>query len=154
MEWQIAGAEAADVPAIEALVRAAYEPYVARIGQEPGPLREDYSAIVAGRRATVARRGGVIVGLLVTSLHTDHLLVENLAVDAGERGTGLGTRLLTVAEEQARAAGLPELRLYTHEKMVENLAYYPRRGFVETGRRTENGFARVFFARPVALDEP
>jgi GNAT superfamily N-acetyltransferase len=139
----------ADVPAVEALVRESYEPYVERIGREPGPMLVDYAAVIREGRAVVARSGDRIVGLLVTSHHADHLLVENLAVAASERGTGLGTRLLGVADEQARAAGLFELRLYTHELMVENLAYYPRRGFVETGRRTEHGFARVFFSRPV-----
>ena len=139
----------ADVPAIEALVREAYQPYVARIGREPGPLLEDYAAVVADGRALVARRDGAIVGLLVSSAHPDHILVENVAVAASERGTGLGTRLLAIADDQARERGLAEVPLYTHERMTENLAYDPRRGFVETGRRTENGFARVFFTRVV-----
>ena len=138
-----------DVPAIEALVREAYEPYIARIGRPPGPLGDDYAAIVASGRALVARRSGTVVGLLVLSLHPDHLLIENVAVAASERGTGLGTALLGIADERAREAGVAEVRLYTHEKMTENVAYYPRRGFVETGRRTENGFSRVFFAKRV-----
>lgn len=142
-------AVAADVHAIEALVREAYEPYVARIGREPGPLLEDYAAVVADGRALVARRDGSVVGLLISSVHPDHVLVENVAVATSERGTGLGARLLAIADEQARANGVAEVRLYTHEKMTENLAYYPRRGFVETGRRTENGFSRVFFTRVV-----
>jgi hypothetical protein len=37
--------------------------------------------------------------------------------------------------------------------MFENLAFYPRRGFRETGRRTEDGFTRVFFSRPVSESE-
>lgn len=136
-----------DVPAIEALVREAYEPYIARIGRAPGPLREDYAAIVATGRALVARRGGRVVGLLVLSVRPDHVLVENVAVAASERGTGLGARLLAIADDRARETGLSEVRLYTHERMTENLAYYPRRGYVETDRRTEDGFARVFFAK-------
>ncbi|WP_025159094.1 GNAT family N-acetyltransferase [Leifsonia aquatica] len=136
-----------DVPAIEALVREAYEPYVARIGRSPGPLREDYAAIVATGRALVARRGGRVVGMLVLSVCPDHVLVENVAVAASERGTGLGARLLAIADDRARETGLSEVRLYTHERMTENLAYYPRRGYVETDRRTEDGFARVFFAK-------
>ena len=147
LEFTRAGAE--DVPAVEALVREAYEPYVARIGRKPGPLLEDYAAIVADGRALVVRDGSRIVGLLITSIHPDHLLVENVAVAASRRGTGLGARLLAVADDQARAAGVTEVRLYTHEKMTENIAYYPRHGFTETGRRTENGFTRVFFSRPV-----
>jgi ribosomal protein S18 acetylase RimI-like enzyme len=51
------------------------------------------------------------------------------------------------AEEEARAMGLPELRLYTNEKMVENLGWYPRLGYTETERRAEAGFARVFFTK-------
>ena len=150
MDVEVTPAVEADVPAIEQLVRDAYEPYVERIGRKPGPLLDDYSAIVADGRALVARRGGVIVGLLILSVHADHVLVENVAVAASDRGAGLGSRLLAIADERARAAGVGEVRLYTHVTMVENLAYYPRRGFVETGRRTDNGFERVFFSRRVA----
>lgn len=146
---QVTTATPDDVPAIEALVHEAYEPYIPRMGREPGPLLEDYAAIVADGRALVARRDGRLVALLVTSVHPDHLLVENVAVAADERGTGVGTFLLGLADDQARRAGVAEVRLYTHETMVENIAYYPRRGFHETGRRTENGFTRVFFARAV-----
>jgi ribosomal protein S18 acetylase RimI-like enzyme len=142
-------AQPSDVAAIEALVREAYEPYIDRIGGLPGPLEEDYRAIVAAGRALVARRGGRIVGLLVSSVHPDHVLVENVAVATSERGTGLGSALLALADDQARQAGVPEVRLYTHEKMTENLAFYAHRGFQETGRRTENGFTRVFFTRRV-----
>ena len=39
----------------------------------------------------------------------------------------MGSRLLRLAEEQAHARGLPEVRLYTNEAMTENLDYYPRR---------------------------
>lgn len=138
----------ADLPAVEALVREAYEPYAARIGRLPAPMLVDYAAVIAEGRGLVARRGPV-VGLLVCLLHEDHLLVENLAVASAERGSGIGSLLLDAADAQARAAGVPELRLYTNEKMHENLAYYPRRGFTETGRAVQDGFARVFFARPV-----
>jgi GNAT superfamily N-acetyltransferase len=152
-DWtEVAGS--ADVAAVEALVREAYEPYIPRIGGRPGPLDEDYSAIVAAGHALVARRRDRIVGLLVTSLQSDHVLVENIAVAASERGTGLGTALLGVADDQARAAGVPEVRLYTHVKMVENLAFYARRGFSETGRRTEDGVTLVFLARGVAEPVP
>ncbi|MRG60731.1 GNAT family N-acetyltransferase [Agromyces sp. CFH 90414] len=140
-------ARASDVPAVRALVREAYEPYTARIGRPAAPLTDDYQAIVAEGRAIVARRAGRIVGLLVTSVRADHVLVENVAVAASERGSGLGSALLALADDQARAAGVPEVRLYTNERMTENLAYYARRGFRETGRGTENGFARVHFAR-------
>lgn len=39
------------------------------------------------------------------------------------------------------------VHLYTNEKMVENLAIYPRLGYAETGRRHEDGFNRVYFEK-------
>lgn len=37
--------------------------------------------------------------------------------------------------------------VYTGAQMTENVSYYPRRGFVETHRATEDGRPRVHFAR-------
>ena len=147
---RFAQASAVDVPAILALVRAAYAPYVERIGREPAPMGADYAAQVAAGRILLARRGEQLLGLLVTEPRTDHLLVENVAVSPEAQGMGVGARLLELAEAEARRLGLPELRLYTNAKMTENLAYYPRRGYVETERRTEHGFDRVFFSRKLA----
>ena len=31
--------------------------------------------------------------------------------------------------------------------MTENLALYPALGYVETGRRVEDGFSRVYFSK-------
>ena len=108
---------------------------------------------MADGRATVVRRDGAVVALLVMSVAADHVLVENVAVAESERGCGLGGRLLDLADERAREAGLGEVRLYTNAAMTENLAYYPRRGFRETGRRVDGGFSRVFFSRRVDRDD-
>ena len=63
----------------------------------------------------------------------------------------MGGRLLRLAEEQARARGLRQVRLYTNEAMTENLAYYLRRGYSETHRATQDGFRRIFFTKPLNL---
>ena len=47
----------------------------------------------------------------------------------------------------ARRLGYRELRLYTHEKMTENIALYLRVGFAETGRAQEAGYDRVFMTK-------
>lgn len=57
--------------------------------------------------------------------------------------------LMKFAETEARRRGHGELRLYTHAKMTENLAMYPRLGWTETGRGAEKGFERVYFRKPV-----
>jgi len=80
----------------------------------------------------------------------DHLLIENVAVAPQAQGLGVGGELLQLAEDQARAHGLREVRLYTNEAMTENLVYYPRRGYQETHRQTQDGFRRVFFTKRLA----
>ena len=54
-------------------------------------------------------------------------------------------RIVQDAEGRARAAGLAEVRLYTHELMTENRAHHPRRGSRETHRQTQDQRTRVFF---------
>ena len=55
------------------------------------------------------------------------------------------------ADRTAAATGHREIRLYTNELMVKNLAFYPRRGYVETHRSAEAGFLRVHFRKLLPL---
>ena len=151
-----------DLSNIVALVRAAYSPYVERIGREPAPMSDDYRALIAAEKVTLARtptgheatsgivRFPEILGLIVTEQQPDHLLIENIAVSPAAQGLGIGCMLLEHAYAEARALGLAEVKPYTNAKMTENLSYYPRRGFVEVDRRRESGFDRVYFTRSVA----
>jgi GNAT superfamily N-acetyltransferase len=140
-------AEPADVAEVRAVAAAAYESYVARIGRPPAPMTADYAGAVERGEVWVAVADGAIAGLLVLVPATDHLLLENVAVRPAAQGTGVGSRLLALAEDQARRLGLTEIRLYTNVKMTENLAYYPRHGYVETHRGEGDGFSRVYFAK-------
>ena len=76
-----------------------------------------------------------------------HWYVDNIAVDPGRQGSGIGSMLLHEAERQARSAGFDEIRLYTNEAMVANQEYYPRRGYVETHRAVDRGYRRIFYTR-------
>jgi len=146
----VRSARPADAAAMRELATAAYQLYVDRIGREPAPMTADYDRIADSGHAWVAEEEGRIVGLLVLAGAEDHLLIENVAVAPTVQGRGVGRRLLQLAEEQARAYSVREGRLYTHEMMTENLAYYPRRGYRETHRASENGFRRVFFTKVLA----
>jgi ribosomal protein S18 acetylase RimI-like enzyme len=44
---------------------------------------------------------------------------------------------------------MSELRLYTNELMVANIALYQRLGYREVERRQDAGFRRVFMRKPV-----
>jgi ribosomal protein S18 acetylase RimI-like enzyme len=75
------------------------------------------------------------------------MFIENVAVRPGHQGHGLGRRLLTFAEDRAKATGMREVRLYTNELMTENIAYYRRLGYEEVERRLDGGFRRVFMKK-------
>lgn len=138
-----------DVPAIAALIHAAYKPYVQRIGREPAPMTVDYATVVEAGEAWVAERDGAMVGVLVLRSEPDHLLLDTIAVAPAAQRLGIGATMLDFAEGEARRRGHPEVRLYTNELMTENIAYYPRHGYRETHRASNAGFWRVYFTKPV-----
>jgi GNAT superfamily N-acetyltransferase len=139
----------ADVETVEAIVAAAYAHYVPRIGRKPGPMLADYHQAVGDGHVWIALDDDRAVGLLVLVPGSDHLLLENIAVTPSAQGHGVGSWLLAFVDDEARRLGLPEVRLYTHEAMVENIGLYGRRGYTETHREEEHGFRRVFFRKPV-----
>jgi ribosomal protein S18 acetylase RimI-like enzyme len=77
----------------------------------------------------------------------DHLYVENVAIDPSAQGRGLGRGLLEFAEQEAARRGLTRMALVTHEAMTENQAIYARLGYVETGRRAEDGYRRIYMEK-------
>ena len=137
-----------DAAAVEAIVREAYSIYIDRIGRPPGPMLDDYPALVAAGVVSVLETPeGVIAAIIVLLPKPDHLLLDNIAVRRASQGQGLGRRLIAFAETEARRLGYREIRLYTHETMTENVALYTRLGFIETGRGHESGYDRVFMRK-------
>jgi ribosomal protein S18 acetylase RimI-like enzyme len=148
-------AQISEQAAVTACVRAAYGHYVERIGLRPAPLDADYATRIAdGHVHVLLADGGVIAGVLVLQRADPVLWIENVAIHPRFQHQGLGRELLAFAEEQARVAGMGEMRLYTHELMVENIALYQRLGYAETERRQERGFRRVFMRKPLPQRRP
>jgi GNAT superfamily N-acetyltransferase len=144
-------AQPTDRAAVEQIVRDAYSMYIERIGKPPGPMLDDYAALIADGTVSVLEDGdGTIVAIIVLLPKPDHLLLDNIAVRPDRQGHGLGRQLIAFAEAEARRLGHAELRLYTHQKMTENIALYARLGFVETGRGQEAGYDRVFMTKRLA----
>jgi ribosomal protein S18 acetylase RimI-like enzyme len=132
----------ADLPAVRAVVSAAYTRYLDRMDRPPAPMLADYAAEVESGRLWVA--GEPIAGLIELIETGDSLHIGNIAVHPSVQGAGLGRLLMEFAEEQARQRGLARLDLYTNEVMTENQAIYARLGYRETARHTEDGYRRVY----------
>ena len=146
-EPRIRAATAADVPAIADVVDQAYGHYVARMGKPPGPMLDDYAARVLEGVVWVLEEGAVIAGITVLLPAMDYLLLDNIAVSPARQGSGLGRRLLAFTEAEALRLGYTEIRLYTHQTMVENQRLYASIDYEETGRSTEAGYDRVFMRK-------
>jgi GNAT superfamily N-acetyltransferase len=133
---------------VERIVRVAYDMYVERIGKPPGPMFDDYAALIADGAVSVFEDADATTAAIIVLLaKPDHLLLDNIAVRPDSQGQGLGRLLIAFAEDEARRLGHAELRLYTHEAMTENLTLYGRLGFVETGRGQQAGYNRVFMTK-------
>ena len=138
-----------DRPAIEGIVEEAYSPYIERMGRKPGPMLDDYGALIREGRVYVLDRDGALRAYVVLLPLSDAMLLDNVAVASAARGHGLGKIMMVFAEAKAREAGFSIIRLYTHETMVENIALYQRAGYRETRRVEEMGFRRVYMEKPL-----
>ena len=146
-EYPLRPARAEDAPSVAACVAAAYRHYVARIGMPPGPMTEDYQAVIRDLQVTVTENGDDIVAVLVLALTDEGFLLENVAVVPEHQGRGLGRRLLELAELEARRQGFDSIYLYTNELMTEDQEIYRCRGYTEYAGRTESGLHRVYMRK-------
>jgi GNAT superfamily N-acetyltransferase len=126
------------------VVLSAYERYVAVIGTAPGPMLDDYAARIAADQVWVLEDAGGIAGMLVLEDGPEVFLLDNIAVRPDRQGLGFGRVLLDFSEAEAVRCGWDAITLYTNALMVENIAIYAARGYVERERRREKGFDRVY----------
>ena len=123
-------AGSADVAAVNALQHAAYARNRTILGLEPLPLTVDYATIVADYEVWLLEQGEALEGVLILEPRPDDLLVWSVAVAPEVQGRGTGNRLLDLAQARARELGRRTMRLYTGDKLVGNIAWYERHGFV------------------------
>ncbi|WP_133978387.1 GNAT family N-acetyltransferase [Kribbella voronezhensis] len=147
---QIRPAVTADVEVVDEIAQSAFEHYTARIGRPPTPMSIDYRAAVEAGKIWVADDRSTVVGFVLLENEDDALLLDVIAVSPAAQGTGVGSALLTFTETEAETRGYSRITLYTNVMMTENLAYYPRHGYVETGRQYKNGFGRAHFEKMLA----
>lgn len=140
---------------IEAIVEAAYSPYLQRMNRKPAPMVDDYARRIADGQALVLEADGTVAGVLVLEDHPGDaledqggfLLLDNIAIDPACHGQGLGKQLMRFTEQEARRRGYGVIELYTNEVMVENIARYRHLGYVEMKREKVAGYDRVYMRK-------
>jgi GNAT superfamily N-acetyltransferase len=92
---------------------------------------------VRGRLVTgafiLAELGEVLIGSVSVELREERAYVGLLAVDPTTQRTGVGRRLMSAAENYARANGCRAVDLQIVNVREELLGFYRRLGYVETG---------------------
>jgi DNA-binding MarR family transcriptional regulator/predicted N-acetyltransferase YhbS len=99
----------------------------------------------------VARLGGQPAGCgALKTLEPGIGEIARVWVDRPHRGLGLGARLLSALEEQARALGHHIVRLDTNRALDEAQAMYKARGYRAIPRYNDNPYANHWFEKRLA----
>jgi GNAT superfamily N-acetyltransferase len=147
---EITKANLDDLNAVKRCVEAAYRDYETTIGVSPGPLHDDYEELIrSGHVWTCKDAQGRVAGILVLFVLDDCLLLDNVAVFPQWQGSGIAGHFQDVAIREARARGLGKMRLYTHQKMTALIQMYQDHGWIETERRREAGYDRVYMEKEI-----
>lgn len=140
----IVPATTADVPALKALLEAAYRGDSARAGWNheadildderiaPGELE----AMLADTSVTIltAREGENLIGCVAVTVKDSALAyLGMLCVSPTLQSSGLGRRLLDAAEDHARALGIAAMEMTVIDSRTSLIAWYERRGYAFTG---------------------
>lgn len=136
-----------DLQDVQSCARAAYSKYIGRIGQEPAPMVADFAIQIERGQVFVVLYQSSFAGYVVFYKERDHVQLENVAIVPSYSSMGIGKKLIEYVEQAALDMGKHAVELYTNEAMTENLAMYPKLGYVETGRKQQMGFNRVFFRK-------
>ena len=136
-------ARAEDAALLRDITREAYAKWVAPIGREPAPMRDDFEARAANGQAWLLGEQA----LCVLEEKPDGMLLDNVAVRPAAQGKGFGRRLIAFAEKEAKSRGHRVLRLYTNAKMDTNIALYESLGFRETHREDVDVGTRVWMEK-------
>lgn len=147
LDPEIRPAQLEDATAVTACVAAAYNHYVPRIGKPPGPMLNDYVEVIRQHRVFVITDERDIIGVLVLIEKEQSFLLDNVAVHPDYQGRGLGRKLIELAAAEALRLGFSSIILYTNVQMTENINLYKKLGFVETERKQEQGYERVYMRK-------
>ena len=119
------------------------------IGRPPAPMRANFLKYVLEDTVFIVQSGksqGVVLGYPIILQKDGAWLHDNIAVSPWAQGRGVGPALIAASDTFLRDCDVQRYHLYANEVMEQNLTWYPAIGFVETDRRLEDGFSRVYFS--------
>lgn len=149
MSLDIRLASDADIAGVTHCICEAFLHYIPRIGRQPGPMLDDYERLVEQQSVYVAYMESEIVGALVLLETEEGFCIETIAIRPRAQGQGIGSRLLSFAENLAKKSAYSSIYLSTNRVMKESQAVYLHKGFVEFDQRSVNGYDRIFYRKQI-----
>jgi N-acetylglutamate synthase-like GNAT family acetyltransferase len=125
-------AELEDADAIARLVNDAFRPerfFTDGDRTNPGKVR----ALLQQGKFLLVEKAGALAGCVYVELRGDRGYFGLLAVDPALQRSGMGSRLVTAAEQHCRAAGCSFMDLTLVNLRTELPGFYQRLGYAESG---------------------
>lgn len=140
-------ATAADAPALNELVNSAYRGDSSKKGwTTEAELLDGIRTSEESLRRMMTHRDAVILlaeedkelkGCVYLEQQKESLYLGMLTVRPDLQGKGLGAQLMKVSEERAQDLGCKKIKMTVITVRDELIAYYKRKGFVDTGLRED-----------------
>jgi ribosomal protein S18 acetylase RimI-like enzyme len=131
------------------LIRAAFADQGGQTDPPSSALKETTEAVarkLADGGGFAAFDGVEMVALVLFNPDDDALYLGRLAVASAARGQGLATRLLELAEAEARRLGYAKTRLRVRLDLPANRRLFEANGYAETARLSHPGYEKPTFA--------
>ena len=146
----VRAATVTDIPALLALIHAAFEGYRGRLDPPSGAHAETAASLAAlfarGERAVLAFAGERAAGCAFFIQTGVELYLHRLAVPPAMRRTGIGQALVAYVVAEATASDCSYLRVGVRLALPENVAFFERQGFTTIAEACHPGYTTPTFA--------
>jgi ribosomal protein S18 acetylase RimI-like enzyme len=146
---RIRAATVADLASIVRCANLAFASFAGLSDKQDVKLEESLRSQILEGSIQLMCDGAGVVGYISLWPTADQMFVDTLAVLPKHHRQGLGTQLLAFADNETLRLGRSSVNLFTKATMADNLVFYKRRGYRETGRCDDDGFCRVFFSKSI-----
>lgn len=143
------------LPAVLALIRTTFAYMEGRIDPPSSMHRLTLAELEVQAETAevwVIEESGRVVACVMLTPKAGALYLGKLAVAVTHRGRGLARRLVALAEERARALGLPAVELQSRVELTENHSAFAALGFRVAAETAHPGFDRptsLTFVKPI-----
>ena len=146
-----------EVDVIKEIIKEAYQPIMKQLSRKPAALQEGLDKIsrhIQMGNQYVALVGPTVVGTMRVSLRGQVGVISRVAVRTKFRGRRIGTMLVDYAENLLSHMNAQRIEIEVYGAVEEQLSFYERGGYVETGRIERLGEEIVIMQKDLTEQPP